>query len=147
MTWTELRIGDEITGPRRVMTAPRVAWYGSGFNSANAGEWRAAPVNIHTDDASAKAQGYTAAIADAMISGNWVHSMLLRTFGKDVIARGHLALKFIKPVFIGEALTPKGVVKAITPSPGGGMRFELDVAVEDDAGAPRTVGTFAVVAE
>jgi len=137
-------VGDEISGPRKSATAQRIHWYGSGFMTANAGERREVITNIHTDDAFAQGQGLPAAIADGMMSANWISSMLIARFGADYIGRGRLRTKFIKPIYVDEGITPRGRVVAADAEPGGSVRYVLEVWAEDDDGVKRTVGEFAV---
>lgn len=142
-----LTVGDEIAGPRKVATAQRIHWYGSGFMTANAGERREVITNIHTDDEFAQNQGLPAAIADGMMSANWISSMLIERFGADYISRGHLRTKFIKPVYVDEGITAHGRVVSVTPQPDGSNRFELEVWAADDDGVKRTVGDFTVTVD
>lgn len=142
-----LEVGSEIAGPRKVATPQRIYWYGSGFMTANAGERREVITNIHTDDDYARTQGLPAAIADGMMSANWISSMLIATFGADAIVRGHLRTKFIKPVYVDEGITPRARVISVTPQPDGSERFELEVWADDDEGVKRTVGEYAVAVD
>jgi hypothetical protein len=139
-----LNVGDEIVGPRKVATPQRIYWYGSGFMTANAGERREVITNIHTDDEFAQNQGLPAAIADGMMSANWISSMLIAQFGADYVARGHLRTKFIKPVYVDEGITAHGRVVSVSPQSNGSARYELEVWAQDDEGVKRTVGDFAV---
>jgi acyl dehydratase len=132
--------GEAITGGRRAATEPRIRWYGSGFMTANAGEPRQVIANIHTDDDYARTQGLTAAIADGMMSANWISSMLIDTFGADYITRGYLRTKFIKPIYVDEAITARGEIKAARDNGDGTTTYELEVWCEDDEGEKRTVG-------
>ncbi|NII69957.1 acyl dehydratase [Microbacterium ulmi] len=142
-----LEAGAEIAGARKVATAQRIFWYGSGFMTANAGERREVITNIHTDDEFAREQGFSAAIADGMMSANWISSMLITTFGADAIARGHLRTKFIRPIYVDEGITPRARVISVTRQPDGSDRFELEVWADDDEGVKRTVGDYAVTVD
>jgi 3-hydroxybutyryl-CoA dehydratase len=134
-----LAVGSEIVGPVRVMTAERIEWYDSAMLSAAKGELAQVGSNIHTDDEYAKTQGFTAVIADGMISTNWMSSMMVQQFGMDYLERGELRTKFIKPIFLGQTISVRGRVTAADQS-GGVIAYSLDVWCEDEKGVLLTVG-------
>jgi len=138
-TITRFAEGEELTGRRRVATERRIHWYGSGFMTANAGEPRVVQTNIHTDDEFAQNQGLPAAIADGMMSANYISSLLVDAFGADFVRDGYLRTKFIKPVYVDEVLTPKAKITSAS-SDGSTTVYELDVWCEDVEGVKRTTG-------
>lgn len=127
------KVGDEIKGPVRGITAERIEWYDSAMLSAATNELRQVGSNIHTDDEFAKSQGFTAVNADGMIMCNWCSEMLVHEFGMDYVSSGELRTKFIKPVLLKTLLHVKGKVKAVE-NKGGATALTLDVWCEDEKG-------------
>jgi len=135
-----LGVGSELAGSVRVMTAERIQWYDSAMLSAAKGELARVGTNIHTDDEYAKSQGLRAVIADGMISTNWLSSMMLTHFGMNYLERGELRTKFIKPIFLGAVVSPRGRVQAVERRENGALSYTLEVWCEDEKGEKLTVG-------
>jgi 3-hydroxybutyryl-CoA dehydratase len=135
-----LIVGARITGPVRMMTAERIEWYDSGLRSAARGVLTQVGVNIHTDDAYARAQGLPGVIADGMIMTNWCSSMLTAYFGMDYLKRGELRTKFIKPVYRNVRVSTFGEVRAIEKADDGGIVIDLAIWCEDQNGLKLTDG-------
>lgn len=138
------KVGDELLGPVRTITIPRIEWYDSAMLSAATDELRQVGSNIHTDPEYAKAEGFPTVNADGMIMTNWCSEMLVKHFGVDYIATGELRTKFIKPVWLDTELHVKGRIKTATPLANGGTRYELFVWCEDDTGLKLTDGDASV---
>jgi hypothetical protein len=129
-----LKVGDELRGPVRGITAERIQWYDSAMLSAATNELRRVGSNIHTDAAYARSQGFTTANADGMILTNWCSEMLLRAFGLDYLERGELRTKYIKPTDVGVELHVKGRITDATRQPNGRTLYAVDVWCEDERG-------------
>ncbi len=129
-----LRVGDALVGPVRGITMERIEWYDSAMLSSATNELRQVGSNIHTDPEFAKQEGFSGVNADGMIMTNWCSEMLIRQFGLDYIERGELRTKYIKPVNFGVQLHVKGKVTEVTPQPGGGVLYALDIWCEDADG-------------
>ncbi len=136
----DLGVGSELTGPVRVMTSERIQWYDSAMLSAAKGELARVGSNIHTDEEYAKSQGLTGIIADGMISTNWISSMLVQQFGMDYLGRGELRTKFVKPIFLGTAVSVRGRVRSVERLDSGAIRYALEVWCEDEKGVKLTDG-------
>jgi 3-hydroxybutyryl-CoA dehydratase len=141
---TQYPVGTELEGPARIVTPERMQAYGDGLLSAAAGEEIHVGSNIHTDEEYARGQGLETAIADGMLSTNWLSSMLVRAFGTPYLENGELRTKFIKPVLVGIELRARGRVSGTRPTDDGSTRVELDVWTEDADGT-RLVDGFAAV--
>ena len=128
------KVGAELRGPARVVTAERIEWYDSAMLSAATGTLAQVGSNIHTDEAYARSQGLPAIIADGMIMANWVSSMLVEHFGMAYVGHGELRTKFIKPVLLGMSVVCRGRVQSIERGAEGGRTCMLDVWCEDDHG-------------
>jgi hypothetical protein len=143
-TLTDFPIGTELSGPTRVVTAERMQRYGDGLLSAAAGEEIHVGANIHTDEEYARSQGLEYAIADGMLSTNWVSSMLVRSFGAAYLTNGQLQTKFIKPVRVGIELRARGRVSAHKAIDESTTRVDLDIWTEDADETALVVGTASV---
>lgn len=128
------KVGDEIAGPVRGITPPRIEWYDSAMLSAATNELRQVGSNIHTDHEFAKTQGFDQVNADGMIMTNWCSEMMVKAFGIHYLERGELRNKYIKPVHLGVELRVRGRVKEAVAQPGGGIAYALDVWCEDQHG-------------
>ena len=144
MTTPEFAIGDVLTGTTRPITFERANWYSVGIFSAATGELRRPQMNIHTDDAYARTQGLPGAIGDGMQSTNWLGALLASGFGEHYILGGRLRTKYIKPTLIDVPITPKAEVTDRIAEDGG-IRYELNVWVEDNEGVQLTVGDATIV--
>ncbi|MGE0800604.1 MAG: MaoC family dehydratase [Lautropia sp.] len=135
-----LVVGAEIAGPVRTMTAERIEWYDSGLRSAARGVLTQVGVNIHTDDAYARAQGLPGVIGDGMIMTNWCSSMLTAHFGMDYLERGELRTKFIKPVYRDVRVSTHGKIRSIDTADDGSVVIDLAIWCQDQNGLKLTDG-------
>lgn len=128
------KVGDDLAGPVRAITAQRIEWYDSAMLSAATNELRQVGSNIHTDEEFARSEGFTAPNADGMIMTNWCSEMLVRAFGMDYFERGELRTKYIKPTNLGVLLHVKGRIREATAQPNGNTLYTIDVWCEDRNG-------------
>ncbi len=142
---SEFGVGTELTGPERVVTWERIEWYDSAMISAATGKLSQVGDNIHTDDQFARDQGLPAAIADGMTSTNWCSTMMIRHFGMDYVERGELRTKFIKPIFVGSAVSVRGRILSADRLANGDTEYKLDVWCEIDDGTKVVDGDARVV--
>ena len=98
------------------------------------------PHSIHTDEAWARAKGFKAPLAQAMMSTAYVSEMMTRFLGAGFVKGGTLSMVFIKPVYAGDRLTVHGVVKERRPD-GAGTRVVVEVWCENQDGDKTAVGT------
>lgn len=140
MTVRDLMVGAMLPEKIVAITPERVQWYGDGMHSAATGKLTRAGENIHTDVAYAQGQGLTTAIADGMMSTAWISSVLLKAFGRDYLENGELRTKYIKTTDVGINLKILAKITARTEQPDGGVRLELAVWTEDEAGVKLTDG-------
>lgn len=137
---SSLTVGSEIVGRTLVVTEDRIRWYGDAMLSASSGEPMRVGSNIHTDDAYAKSQGLPGAIADGMMSTNWLQNMVIQYFGRHYLEAGELRTKFVRPIFTNVTLRCRGRVTAITSIGDGAKRYEVDIWCEDENDNKLTVG-------
>jgi 3-hydroxybutyryl-CoA dehydratase len=143
-TLKTLREGSELHGRRLTVTMERIQWYGNAMLSAATSTVRTVGSNIHTDEEYAQQQGLPAAVADGMMSTNWLSSMLVDVFGHHYLDRGELRTKYIKPVLVGP-IVMRGRVEKILPIDARSKEWLLTVWCEDADGVMRTEGNARVV--
>ena len=98
---------------------------------------------IHWDDEYAKKSGLPAPIATGMMSTAFLSQMLTKYFGLDWVKGGRLSFTFVKPVFAGDTLTCRGLVKERTTE-GSQANLVLVVWCENQHREKVTVGEAAV---
>src|SRR4026207_1653780 len=79
------------------------------------------PRSIHTDEAWAHQKGFRTTLAQGMMSTAFASEMMTRLLGEGFVRGGTLSMAFIKPVYAGDRLTVRGVVKE-TRAAGGRTR-------------------------
>jgi 3-hydroxybutyryl-CoA dehydratase len=98
------------------------------------------PRSIHTDPDWARARGFKAPLAQAMMSTAYVSELMTRLLGEGFVKGGTMSMAFIKPVFAGDRLTVHGVVKERTEEQGV-TRVVVEVWCENQDGEKTAVGT------
>jgi 3-hydroxybutyryl-CoA dehydratase len=98
------------------------------------------PKSIHTDEDWARQRGFRAPLAQAMMSTAYVSEMMTRFLGAGFVKGGTISMVFIKPVYAGDRLTVRGVVKEKSPE-GGATRVVAEVWCENQHGEKTAVGT------
>ena len=98
------------------------------------------PRSIHTDPDWAKARGFKAPLAQAMMSTAYVSELMTRLLGEGFVKGGTMSMAFIKPVFAGDRLTVHGVVKERRED-AGVTRVVIEVWCQNQDGEKTAVGT------
>jgi len=98
------------------------------------------PHSIHTDEAWARAKGFRAPLAQAMMSTAYVSELMTRFIGAGFVRGGTISMVFIKPVYAGDRLTVHGVVKE-RRAEAAGTRVVVEVWCENQDGEKTAVGT------
>jgi acyl dehydratase len=98
------------------------------------------PRSIHTDEAWAREKGFRTTLAQGMMSTAYVSEMMTRLLGTGFVKGGTLSMAFIKPVYAGDRLTVRGVVKEMRAE-GGRMRVIVEVWCENQLGEKTAVGS------
>jgi acyl dehydratase len=96
--------------------------------------------SIHTDEAWARQKGFRAPLAQGMMSTAYVSEMMTGLLGAGFVKGGTVSMAFVKPVFAGDRLTVRGVVKETRPE-NGATRVVVDVWCENQSGQKTAVGT------
>jgi acyl dehydratase len=97
------------------------------------------PRSIHTDEAWARAKGFRTTLAQGMMSTAYVSEMMTRLLGAGFVKGGTMSVAFVKPVYAGDRLTVRGVVKEMRPE-GAATRVVVDVWCENQHGEKTAVG-------
>jgi acyl dehydratase len=98
------------------------------------------PRSIHTDEAWARAKGFRTTLAQGMMSTAYVSEMMTELLGAGFVKGGGMSMAFVKPVYAGDRLTVRGVVKEVRPEPNA-TRVVVDVWCENQHGEKTAVGT------
>ncbi len=98
------------------------------------------PKSIHTDVEWARQKGFTAPLAQALMSTAYVSQMMVRWLGTGFVKGGRISASFIKPVIVGETLTARAVIKS-TENIGGRPHVTVECWCENQDGAKTLVGS------
>jgi acyl dehydratase len=97
------------------------------------------PRSIHSDEAFAREKGFRTCLAQGMMSTAYVSQMMVKLLGPGFARGGTLSMAFIKPVYAGDRLTVRGVIKD-KQSDNGATRVVVEVWVENQHGEKTAVG-------
>jgi len=97
------------------------------------------PRSIHSDEAWARQKGFRACLAQGMMSTAYVSQLMVNLLGPGFARGGTMSMAFIKPVYAGDRLTVRGVVKDRQPD-NGATRVVVEVWVENQHGEKTAVG-------
>jgi acyl dehydratase len=98
------------------------------------------PRSIHTDEEWARQKGFRTTLAQGMMSTAYVSEMMTRFLGAGFVKGGTMSMTFVKPVYAGDRLTVRGVVKELRPE-NGGTRVVVEVWCQNQRGEKTAVGT------
>jgi acyl dehydratase len=98
------------------------------------------PRSIHTDEAWAHQKGFRTTLAQGMMSTAYASELMTKLLGAGFLKGGTLSMAFIKPVYAGDRLTVRGVVKETRPE-GAGTRVVVEVWCQNQHGEKTAVGT------
>jgi acyl dehydratase len=97
------------------------------------------PRSIHSDEAFAREKGFRTCLAQGMMSTAYASQLMVQLLGPGFAKGGTLSMAFIKPVYAGDRLTVRGVVKD-KQSDNGATRVVVEVWVENQHGEKTAVG-------
>ena len=98
------------------------------------------PKSIHTDLEWAKQKGFPRTLVQAMMSTAYVSQMMVQWLGAGFIQGGKISASFIKPVYEGETLTARAVVKSVEDV-AGRPHVTVECWCENEQGAKTLVGS------
>lgn len=96
--------------------------------------------NIHTDDKVARKAGLPRAVATGRHPVSFITELMVDHLGFGFITGGGIDVSFVKPIFPGDVLTLKAVLKEKTLDQGA-THYLFDVSLTNQEGAAVTVGT------
>jgi 3-hydroxybutyryl-CoA dehydratase len=97
------------------------------------------PRSIHSDEAFAREKGFRTCLAQGMMSTAYASQLMVKLLGPGFARGGTLSMAFIRPVYAGDRLTVRGVVKDRQPE-NGATRVVVEVWVENQHGEKTAVG-------
>lgn len=97
------------------------------------------PRSIHSDEAFAREKGFRTCLAQGMMSTAYASQLMVKLLGPGFARGGTLSMAFIRPVYVGDRLTVRGVVKDRQPE-NGATRVVVEVWVENQQGEKTAVG-------
>jgi acyl dehydratase len=97
------------------------------------------PRSIHSDEAWACQKGFSACLAQGMMSTAYVSQMMVNLLGPGFARGGTMSMAFIKPVYAGDRLSVHGIIKDKQPD-NGATRVVVEVWVENQHGEKTAVG-------
>src|SRR5688500_19270659 len=95
---------------------------------------------IHFDPPTAAKHGLRAPIQTGMMSGAYLAETCVNFFGAAFFQNATMEGKFVKPIYAGESISTRGVVKDKTPE-GKGFRFTVELVTENSEGEIKTIAT------
>jgi acyl dehydratase len=98
------------------------------------------PRSIHTDEAWAHAKGFRTTLAQGMMSTAYVSQMMMACLGAGFVRGGTMSVAFVKPVYAGDRLTVRGIVRELRPD-NGATRVVVEVWCENQHGDKTAIGT------
>jgi acyl dehydratase len=96
--------------------------------------------SIHSDEAWARQKGFRTTLAQGMMSTAYVSEMMTTLLGAGFVKGGSMSVAFVQPVYAGDRLTVRGVVKELR-SEAGRTRVVVDVWCENQHGQKTALGT------
>jgi acyl dehydratase len=96
--------------------------------------------SIHTDEGWARQKGFRTTLAQGMMSTAYVSEMMTALLGAGFVKGGTMSVAFVQPVYAGDRLTVRGVVKELRPE-AGRTRVVVDVWCENQHGQKTAAGT------
>ncbi len=117
----------------RTLTQERMTAYSEDSANALRGQ------SIHTDPAVARAKGFPAAVAQGMMSADYISEMMTGLLGQGWLMGGRLSLAFVRPALCGDTLAANGRL-AEEIDEGAYLRLVYEVWCENQRGEVVTVG-------
>ena len=96
--------------------------------------------SIHSDESWAQAKGFRTCLAQGMMSTAYVSDMMIRLLGSGFVKGGTMSIAFVKPVYAGDRLTVRGVVKDKRREDGR-TRVIVEVSCTNQHGQQTAIGT------
>jgi acyl dehydratase len=98
------------------------------------------PQSIHTDLEWAKQKGFPRTLVQALMSTAYVSQMMVKWLGEGFVRGGAISASFIRPVYEGDTLTARAVVRSLEEV-SGRPRVTVDCWCENQDGVKTMVGS------
>ena len=98
------------------------------------------PNSIHTDLEWAKQKGFPRTLAQALMSTAYVSQMMVKWLGAGFVQGGKISASFINPVYEGDTLSARAVVKSVEDI-AGRPHVTVECWCENQHGAKTMVGS------
>ncbi len=89
----------------RKITQEKMTAYSEDSQTAQRG------ISIHIHEEVARKAGLKGTVAQGLMSVDYISELMVQTFGMGWIQHGELSVKFIAPVYAGDEITTRGVVR------------------------------------
>ncbi|MDO8612238.1 MAG: MaoC family dehydratase [Dehalococcoidia bacterium] len=124
----------ELTLPPRALSREKIAAYSEDSANAQRGQ------SIHANPHIAEAKGFPDAVAQGMMSADYISELMTGRFERGWLLQGRLSLAFVAPSFAGDTLTAKAA-KREELDEGAFTRHVYDAWCENQRGEVVTAGT------
>ena len=124
----------ELTLPPRALSREKIAAYSEDSANARRGQ------SIHANPHIAEAKGFPDAVAQGMMSADYISELMTARFERGWLLHGRLSLAFVAPSFAGDTLTAKAA-KREEQDEGAFIRHVYDAWCVNQRGEVVTVGT------
>lgn len=125
----ELRAGAELPSLKKTIQQRQIDCY-SGVR----------PNSIHTDLEWAQKKGFPRTLVQALMSTAYVSQMMVTWLGAGFVQGGKISASFIQPVYEGDTLTARAVIKSIEEV-AGRPHVTVECWCENQSGAKTLVGS------
>jgi 3-hydroxybutyryl-CoA dehydratase len=125
----ELRAGAELPSLKKTIRQRQIDCY-SGVR----------PNSIHTDLEWAQKKGFPRTLVQALMSTAYVSQMMVTWLGAGFVQGGKISASFIQPVYEGDTLTARAVIKSIEEI-AGRPHVTVECWCENQNGAKTLVGS------
>jgi acyl dehydratase len=95
--------------------------------------------NSHTDAEIAKRDGLAKPLASGQNQMAFLHELMERNFGDNWVYGGKISVRYIHPVYPGDAITPNAIVTEVTDE-AGQPRVHLEIWCENQNGQKTAAG-------
>jgi acyl dehydratase len=96
--------------------------------------------NVHSDPEVAKKVGMERPIASGQNQLAFLHEMLQSRFGDGWVRGGRISVRWLKPLYLGDVVTPMGSVSTVEVQ-GSRTRVAMEVWCENQDGDRTAIGT------
>jgi len=124
----------ELALPPRALSRENIAAYSEDSANARRGQ------SIHANPHIAEAKGFPDAVAQGMMSADYISELMTGRFERGWLLQGRLSLAFVAPSFAGDTLTAKAA-KREEQDEGAFTRHVYDAWCENQRGEVVTAGT------